>query len=162
MCAQERCVRRACRRCFGCWEVSSERGGLRFATVLAVTAAAASGGRLKASLPPRQAKWAALLAEPGAAPPPGARGLCPGGPEYAAAVLHFGRCMALTARAAAAAAVGDLDEVAGGYADGAAADLARLQARAPTPSLATWIGFWVKTGRARWRGRERATARPRL
>jgi len=38
--------------------------------------------------------------------------------------------MALTARAAAAAAAGDLGEVAGGYADGAAADLARLQARA--------------------------------
>jgi len=83
-----------------------------------------------APLPTWQAKWAALLAEPGAAPPPGARGLCAGGPEYAAAVLHFGRCMALTARAAAAAAAGDLGEVAGGYADGAAADLARLQARA--------------------------------
>ncbi len=88
-------------------------------------------------LPPRQAKWAALLAEPGRTPPPGARGLCPGAPEYAAAVLHFGRCMALTARSAAAAAAGDLGAVAGGYADGAAADLASLQARAPPPTLAT-------------------------
>ncbi|KAK9835405.1 hypothetical protein WJX81_007635 [Elliptochloris bilobata] len=77
-----------------------------------------------------QGKWSALLSDPGRGPPVGARGLCPGSPEYAAAVRHFARAMALAARGAAAAAAGDLAEISANYLSGAAVELARLRAAA--------------------------------
>ena len=76
-----------------------------------------------------QGKWTALLSDPGATPPAGARGLCPGADQYIAAVAHFGRAMALAARGSAAAAAGDLAKISSNFLAGAAAELAGLQAR---------------------------------
>ena len=77
-----------------------------------------------------QGKWGAILDQPGRGPPRGARGLCPaGGFEYATVVFHYGRTLALAAKAEGAAAAGDLPSVVEWYAGGAATSLARLRVR---------------------------------
>ncbi len=68
---------------------------------------------------------------PGTAPPPGARGLCPeGGYQYAVAVYHYARCLALAAKAEGVSAAGDLAAAVSAYAGGAVADFVKLRVRA--------------------------------
>lgn len=75
-----------------------------------------------------QGKWAEISDLPGTGPPPGARGLCPqGGFEYATAVFHYARALALAAKAEGAAATGDLGSAVEWYASGAIASLDRLR-----------------------------------
>lgn len=75
------------------------------------------------------ARWEPLLAIPSS--PELGRGLCPaGGPQYAAAVFHYARTLALAAKAAGAQARGDSAGAAKLTAD-ADLELALLQARRP-------------------------------
>lgn len=75
------------------------------------------------------ARWEPILAIPSS--PELGRGLCPaGGPQYAAAVFHYARTLALAAKAAGAQARGDGAGAAKLTAD-ADLELALLQARRP-------------------------------
>ena len=78
-----------------------------------------------------QGKWGEILDLPGRGPPADARALCPdGGFEYATAIFHYARTLALAAKAEGAAAIGDLDSVKDAYLQGAATSLQRLEVRA--------------------------------
>ncbi|BDA50251.1 hypothetical protein COCOBI_15-3800 [Coccomyxa sp. Obi] len=75
-----------------------------------------------------QGKWHEILSLPGTGPPAGARGLCPeGGNQYAVAVYHYARCLALAAKAEGARAAGDMDAAISTYAGGALADFLKLR-----------------------------------
>jgi hypothetical protein len=84
-----------------------------------------------------QGKWVEILDLPAGGPPKNARGLCPeGGLEYAAAVFHYARTLALAAQADGAKAGGDLESAVQWFKDGAVESLNRLRV---TRDLMLWL-----------------------
>ena len=67
---------------------------------------------------------------PGQGPPKGARALCPGGGfEYAVAVYHYARTLALAAKAVGERAAGETGDFYEAYVGGAVKSLNRLRVR---------------------------------
>ncbi len=67
---------------------------------------------------------------PGQGPPKTARALCPGsGYEYAVAVYHYARTLALAAKAMGVKAAGETGAFYDAYVDGAVKSLQRLRVR---------------------------------
>ena len=84
-----------------------------------------------------QGKWDAIMDLPGQGPPKGARALCPGGGyEYALAVYHYARTLALAAKAVGERAAGETGDFYAAYVGGAVKSLERLRVQfSPTEMM---------------------------